>query len=691
MRDSSPYCIAVTATFTAEPIAAALRFWNETLAVDLEVAFAPFGQVMQSLLDPTSVLRSNRHGLNVVLFRYRDLGEPNRRQENLAALQQAILSLPAAAIPYLVIPCPEGETSWSPDSFLASLQSHSGVFGLSPQWISARYPVPFPYSPEGELLGAIPYTEDYFIALSAAIVRFAHSLQNPPAKVLALDCDNTLWHGVCGEDGPEAVRLLPGHAALQRFAAAQREQGTLLTLLSKNNQADVEATFAAHPEFPLSWPHISAHRINWEPKASGLSALASELSLGLDSFVFLDDNEKEVAEMAEDLPEVISLALPERSEELEVFVRHLWALDRFRLTETDRTRAESYERTQEFGRALGSANSLENFYASLELQVEVSGLSESDFIRAAQLTQRTNQFNLTTERLSVGELEALWTAHTEIFRIQVSDRFGDYGFTGLLLGKAAGRQYRVDNFLLSCRVLGRGVEHAVMRWLAEHAERLGLREVVLPFIKTERNQPAEAFLFSLGAAEFPFLAGVAALAEAQLRVDEAPRPAPDKRIQGSRRVRLIDYGRIARELSSVEKIKRAMRPKTQLSPENFATPTEFRLAALWQDLLPGAAARPESNFFELGGHSLLAVLLLTRIGESFGVELGIDEAYSIDMSLERMARRIDEALVFSGLGRRDYETLCEEIARMSDEEVAAALAIEDSQETAFAHANLIGG
>lgn len=673
MSQPSSYRIAIAATFTADPIAIPLGFWSGPLSTPLEAVFAPFDQVLQSLLDPTSVLRQNKHGLNVVLFRYADLGDEQRRAENLQALAGALAAVPAGPVPYLVIACADKAEAAS-GALRPLVEGRSHIYFFEDAWVRERYPVEKVFSPEAEKLGGIPYTEDYFVALAAAVVRIAHALQHPPAKVLALDCDNTLWQGICGEDGPEGVRLTPGHEALQRFAVDQRAQGMLLVLASKNNWNDVEATFAAHPEFPLRLEHITAYRVNWDPKPGNLEALAKELSLGLDSFVFLDDSSKEVDEVARELPQVVSMEVPHQQDELLRFPQHLWVCDRLRLTDTDRQRAESYAQAQEFGKALAQAQSLADFYDHLELQVQVRGIEASDFARASQLTQRTNQFNFTTIRRSESELQRLWEERTEIFRIDVRDRFGDYGFTGLLIGKAALGCYVVDSYLLSCRVLGRGVEHAVMRWLGKHAVRLGLQEVELPFSATAKNQPAAKFLKEIGAISLPYRMDAAELAQVQLRAETAgTTPVEDEKPAPAAVRRSLDYAYIARELSTVAGLKAAMRPESDGTPGVFATETEARLAQLWRELLPGAPVEASSNFFELGGHSLLAVLLLTRISESFAVELGIDEAYSIDMTLERMARRIDEAQAFAGLDRREYQLLFAEIARLSDAEVREAL------------------
>ncbi len=649
MPELPSFQFVVAASFTADPLLRPIEFWQDPLQTQFAVQFAPFGQIVQTLLDPGSLFRSHAHGLNVVLFRYADLGEPARREDNARALLEAIASTaPKLAAPLLVIPFDVPAAWWReiPNAWL-----------LPSARIDRWYPVVNKMSRQGEQLGAIPFTEDYFIALASSIVRAAHAIHKSPHKVLALDCDNTLWQGICGEDGPDGVVLSAGHRALQRFALRQRDQGLLLTLCSKNNEADVEATFAAHPEFPLQLSDITARRIDWLPKPAGLESMARELSLGLDSFVFIDDNPKEISEVDDRLPEVLSLALPEAEADFESFLDHVWAFDRLKLTAEDKARAASYEGAQQFGRELHAAASLEDFLATLELQIEIHPLRPDEVARAAQLTQRTNQFNFTTIRQTEAELQS---TSSDYFTIRVRDRFGDYGLTGLLWGGVRNRIFVLENFLLSCRVLGRGVEHRVMNWLGAHAASLGCTRVEIPFDPTSRNVPAAAFHAQLPTSP----EALATLAfSAAMPVKSAAAASEQPRLR-------VDYQRIASQLASVKAIRSAMRRHRR---PDLATPTENQLAAIWQDLLEVEAIEPASNFFDLGGHSLKVVLLLMQIEESFGITLGIEDVYASETNLERMARRIDERITFGGLDHSEYTQILHAIESMTEEEALAAL------------------
>ncbi len=279
----------------------------------------------------------------------------------------------------------------------------------------------------------------------------------------------------------------------------QRAFGMLLALASKNNLADVMETFARHPEMPLRPEHFSAMRVNWEPKPGNLCSIAEELGLGVDSFLFLDDSAKECAEMREEQPQVLALELPgglvERMKRRRnTFWIMCGRLDHLGVTEEDRKRAASYEQARGFGQAFQNAHSLEEFMASLQLRVEIEPLAEGQLVRVAQLTQRTNQFNFTTVRRSEAEIRQLLETH-ECLVVKVKDRFGEYGLTGAILFRIEQGTSYIDSFLLSCRVLGRGVEHVIMSYLGKRA---GVQFVEAALKKSGKNQPALQFLRSVG-------------------------------------------------------------------------------------------------------------------------------------------------------------------------------------------------
>lgn len=688
---------AVAASFTAEPLEAALLFWGRQLQTPFEVRFAPFNQLMQTLLDSAGVFAQNRHGVNVLLVRFEDLGAFTGG--DAAALAAAVREAPErTSVPLIVVLCPASfqaaPSQAAREQFLPLAGEAPGVQVIDESEIRRFYPVENWYDASGDGIGRIPYTETYFAALGTALVRRAHALLTAPYKAVAVDCDNTLWLGTCGEDGPEGVTLGASRRALHEFLLAQREAGLLLCLCSKNNEADVWETFAAHPEFPLQPRHFTAWRLNWESKAANIGALAEELNIGTDTFIFLDDNARETAEVAGSLPEVLSLTLPEDGGLLPLWLDHLWAFDHPVVTEEDRRRSSSVAQTREFGRELRAASNLEEFVSSLELRVDVARLAAERFSRAAQLTKRTNQFNCTSVRRTEAELHALLqTGRHEIFTAEVSDRFGDYGLTGLLIVEKREDEYRAETFLLSCRVLGRGVEHRLLAFLGEHAEENGVHHVTVPFTPSRRNRPACDFLEAVsggrrvetpGGLLYSFEAtAIQGLRWKPGRKSEVGEPRPARPAPAARG--FVEFDRIARELRTPEQVlaemRREARSALRLETGDGAAQTdvERRLAAIWAEILQRSSISVHDNFFDLGGHSLLAVLLLLRVKEEFGVELSVDDVYSGTLTLRELARTI-EARQAGDVAPEEYQALLAEIEGLSDEEVRALLAAEEQTE-----------
>src|SRR5438270_5504228 len=335
--------IAISATFTAEALQPALAFWIAELRLDYEIRFAGYSQLYQQLLDPAGLFAQNRGGFNVALVRFEDwlrTGGPEGPDEHAARLAQAVRAASDSfAAPLIVVICP---SSFEQAGHLlrGAIADLATVHVITAEEIAALYPVAQIHDPHGDELGHLPYTPVFFVALATVIARKIHAIATPPHKVIALDCDDTLWAGICGEDGPPGVVLDEPRRGLQEFMAGRRRAGMMLALCSKNNEEDVIETFAAHPEMPLRLSDFVARRLNWDPKSTNLARLAEDLDLALDSFILVDDSAKECTEAQAGSPEVLALPLPERPEKIPDFLKQVWAFDRARVTEESRRRPE---------------------------------------------------------------------------------------------------------------------------------------------------------------------------------------------------------------------------------------------------------------------------------------------------------------------------------------------------------------
>lgn len=733
--DLDPGQIAIAASFVAEPIEESLRYWlREFDMAQSSIAFAPYHQVFQQLLDPSSLLGANRSGVNIVLVRLEDWqkNQPgaaldtrlieNNAQELVAALTAAA----ARAIPHFLFLCPASPHALADAAhkaifeqtenlIAAQLSAVPGVHVVTSADLAAAYPVVEYYDAHGDKIAHIPYTPLAFTALGTAIARKLHAPQNASRKAIVLDGDQTLWDGVCGEDGPHGIGIGAERKALQEFMLEQHDAGMLLCLCSMNNEEDVAEVFRQRTEMPLKRDHFAAWRANWRPKSENIKALAAELNIGLDSMVFIDDDDVACAEVRAHCPQVMTLQLPRRLETIPRFLRHLWLFDRLNVTGEAGARTALYRQQAHREQLREGSPTLQDFIAGLDLHCEIIPMTEPEIARVADLTQRTNQFNLTTIRRSEAEIQAVCRAgNTECLVVRVSDRFGDYGLVGALIFETLPAALDVDSFLLSCRALGRGVEYRMLAALGEIAQQRGLARVDLAFTQTPKNRPAGDFLNTV-AADFKarsddagargestaWLFRIPAPIAAALRYaptasepapaaleGESPAPLDSAAAAESVPARITSttdaarFSAIAVERYDAEQIQQAIlaqaRGRPELSTPFVAprSPFEERLAAMWSELLGFDEIGVDDNFFELGGHSLSAMNLLSRIHESFQVELSLRSLFTDQFTIADLARAVLEQQIQAG-DEQNLATLLSEIDELFDEEVKAMLAETD--------------
>jgi FkbH-like protein len=385
----------------------------------------------------------------------------------------------------------------------------------------------------------------------------------------------------------------------------------------------------------LKKEHLVSWRSNWDYKSLNLKSLAQELNLGLDSFIFIDDNPVECAEVKANCLEVLTLQLPQEEESIPAFLKNIWAFDHLKVTEEDKKRTKMYQENIQREKYLSNSLTLKEFLDGLNLQIKISQPGSEHIERVSQLTFRTNQFNFTTIRRSEPEIINLLTKENYSCLITyVSDRFGDYGLVGVLIYKTEKDRISVDTFLLSCRVLGRGVEHRILSELGSVAIEKGLNTVEINYLESKKNKPALDFIESFGKefkSEIPDGFKYTFPAEflkklnyepASLEVKESVEKSEKKtksanQVSGNYNDKLQQIGTELKDINEVfrriEEYKIAQSDKEKINYVAPETDLEIQMAEIWQKVLGISKIGLDDNFFEAGGTSLKAVQLIATI------------------------------------------------------------------------------
>ncbi len=376
----------------------------------------------------------------------------------------------------------------------------------------------------------LPYAAAAYPTIADATARTLRALVTPPRKCLVVDLDNTLWQGVLGEDGADGIKVGEGYPGalyqdFQRQILALRDRGILLAIASKNNPEETLAVLANHGQMILRPAHFAAVRINWNDKTQSLREIAAELNIGTDALVFLDDNPAECTRVRQAMPEVLTVPVPADPLRLGEVLRQLDAFDALTLSREDRARGAMYQEQAKRQELRGQAGSLEDYYRSLKMVLTIGEVGPPTLARVAQLTQKTNQFNLTTRRYTEEQVARLAAdgAH-RVFWTRVEDAFGDNGLVAVAMVERAAEHWDIINFLMSCRVIQRTVETALLAHVAAQARAAGVGRLRGEIIPTAKNEPARDFYrrhgFTLAAEETGREVWTAELAE--LKLDSPP-------------------------------------------------------------------------------------------------------------------------------------------------------------------------
>ncbi len=353
-------------------------------------------------------------------------------------------------------------------------------------------------------LARSPYSLAMHGRLAGAYAKTAAALKGKNKKCLVLDCDNTLWGGVIGEDGMAGIKLgasAPGSAFVE-FQAAILDlyhRGVLLAINSKNNEADAMEVFERHPQSLLKPHHFVAKRINWNDKAANLCEIAAELNIGIDALVFVDDNPVECRFVRERVPEAVIVELPRDPSRYARLLRDMPYFETLALSEEDRRRSEMYRAQAHRSELEASSGSMDEFLRSLDMVLTIRGGDAFSAPRIAQLTQKTNQFNLTTRRYGEAEIEAaIADPARRVLCAELTDTFDSSGIIAVALTRDEGEDVSIDTYLMSCRVIGRGVEEALLAKIAADACERGRRRIVGEYLPTAKNGLVRDFYERLG-------------------------------------------------------------------------------------------------------------------------------------------------------------------------------------------------
>jgi FkbH-like protein len=347
--------------------------------------------------------------------------------------------------------------------------------------------------------GRIRYTGRMFTLLAETITQALAAHAHRSRKVIVVDLDNTLWGGIVGETGALAIELSEDgkgrcYRDFQRALKAIQRTGVLLAIASKNNAADVDEVFDRNPMMVLRREDFAVIRANWEPKAENIAEIAKTLDLGIDSFVFIDDNAVERGAIRKFLPEVAVPEFPERIEDLQSWLLrevtpHYFG--KYAITAEDAAKTEQYQ-AKAARETLAASFDLDGYLAELGIECNVHVDDRSQVVRAAQMTQKTNQYNLTTRRYDVTDLARfVESVKHAVLMLEYRDRFGEEGTVGLAIVDLA--EGRIDTLLMSCRVIGRKVERRLLDKAVEICRDRGLAKIVGEYVPTPKNAMAASF------------------------------------------------------------------------------------------------------------------------------------------------------------------------------------------------------
>ena len=350
-----------------------------------------------------------------------------------------------------------------------------------------------------------PGSSALLVAMARETAYLIASLKRAPKKVLVLDLDNTLWGGVVADDGLEGIELGDtsprGEAfkAFQKYITTLKDRGVLLAVCSKNDHDKAAEPFEKHPDMVLKMEDIVNFKANWEPKSENIRRMAPELNLGLDSFVFVDDNPAEIEIVRQFVPEVTTIHLGPDPSEYVAQLQDCRLFEPKSITDEDAERTSQYRSEAQRKQLEATVTDMDSYLTSLAMEGTLSEFAPVDVPRLSQLINKSNQFNLTTRRRSEAEVQAVMQDSQFVgYSMRLKDRFGDHGLISIVIGEKAGDAMKIDTWLMSCRVLKRQVEEEVLNEIARLAKARGCTRLEGVFLPTPKNEMVRDFYGRMG-------------------------------------------------------------------------------------------------------------------------------------------------------------------------------------------------
>lgn len=518
-----PFRLGVLSNSTVDFLGPAMVATAARFGIALQVTHGGYGQVLQDALSPDSAVNRFKPDTVLIALDYRGLPltpAPGSEAAEQSSVQAALDHLAlirkgvqenskAICIVQTLAPPPEtlfGNLDARLPGTLARIVRGinariaqdllgAGDVLLDVAQLAATVGLADWHCPRDWNLGKFPFSDAFVPLYAEHACRVIAALRGKSRRCLILDLDNTVWGGVIGDDGLDGIQLAQGDAtgeaflAVQRMALELRSRGIALAVCSKNEDQTARLPFRSHPEMLLRENHIAVFQANWQDKPSNIRAIADALSLGTESMVFLDDNPVEREFVRKSLPEV---AVPELPDDPAFYARTLNAAGYFEavaFSREDVDRAVFYQDNARRVQLQQQAGDLESYLLSLQMEITFQSFDSTGRARIAQLVNKSNQFNLTTRRYTEAQI-AEWEHDPAAFTLQIRlrDVFGDNGMISVVIcHESVPGEWEIDTWLMSCRVLGRKVEQAVLGHLLEHARQRGIRKLLGTFIATSRN------------------------------------------------------------------------------------------------------------------------------------------------------------------------------------------------------------